>query len=143
MKSGGEIKEKLNEMKTTKQRLSEVFCRPTTEEWNNPILLKCRSFFSGMDVCGVGHFNQKDRTEITVDKFIDLINDTIADWRLQEDGFKVSGNDLMLSMNAHTLLFVTKYGIFIRATSASDEVEVWCNGIKTHTQLITLIELIG
>jgi len=142
MKSGANV----NKMKPTAQRLSEVYCRPTTE--GECKLLGIEKVNIGYDICqswrgGLARYIDKGRTQIPVSRFIDLIQDAICAWRLEQDGFKVSGDDRIFSMNAHTDVFVTDYGIFMRARDRSDEVEVWCNGVKTYTQLLTLIELIG
>jgi hypothetical protein len=84
-----------------------------------------------------------DRTEIPVPHFTDLLRDTIAPWRLAEDGFKAYADGHMYNINVHTDLHIGAYGIYIRARDAGEEVEIDLNNIKTYTDLLTLIRLIG
>ena len=90
-----------------------------------------------------------DRTEIPVPHFTDLLRDTIAPWRLAEDGF-----------HAHPWRGTTMYELPIPDRNMSisivdDVVTAWndaddkanlglpMNGLTTYTDLLTLIRLIG
>jgi len=70
-----------------KTELKDVYCVPLPSEWTEE-MLKMRNPLNGTDICGVGTFNRKDRTEIPVSKFIDLLEDRIVGWRLEEIGFR-------------------------------------------------------
>lgn len=87
-------------------RIEDVYCVPKTEEdlnyfgcskgvhikWSEPSF-KGHSGLSYhyKEVLGV---DMGSRTEIPVDRFLDLLNDKIADWRLEEVGFVCLGNGL-------------------------------------------------
>jgi len=133
-------------MKPTHKRLAEVYCRPTTEEeWNRLSLTPLRNHYVmwlGGEPTTVGG-EYPYRTEIPVPHFLDLIHDRIVPWRLEEDGFKNDGNGLVLWLNAHNSIHVAEYGIYLRLREAADEVEMFLNGIKTYTDLINLVRLIG
>lgn len=69
-----------------KTELKDVYCKPKSGEWTNE-MIKMQTPFNGTDICGLGMFNRKDRTEIPVSRFIDLLEDRIVGWRLEEIGF--------------------------------------------------------
>jgi len=151
-------------MKTTAQRLAEVYCRPTTEdEWKQLSTLRtigyrtCHqkdevAYFIHNDKGYVAHFIPEDHTEIPVQHFQDLLNDSIVGWRLIEDGFIKDD------------VFIEGYYTYARpANEEKDTPRKWfihilfqhdgdirilLDGepipkVKTYTKLLTLIELIG
>jgi hypothetical protein len=135
-------------MKTTAQRLSEVYCRPTTEEeWAQfgyfpSIYCLYISSISGHIQLTDNDWAESNRSEIPVQHFQDLRNDSIVGWRLEEDGF-VENRKIR-----HLLLIDDVVGIYIAVNHS--HVSLWVidnpcymRGIKTYTQLINLIEMIG
>ena len=136
MKSVGEIKEKLSEMKTTAQRLSEVFCRPTTE--GECKLLGIEKVNIGYDICqswrgGLARYIDKGRTQIPVSRFIDLIQDAICAWRLEADNYNPYSlcKDVDVQIDNGVVWLYHKEGSDIINTN-----------VKTYTDLISLISLL-
>lgn len=141
-------------MKTTAQRLSEVYCRPKTEEewgkfkmWNTN-LLDAKELFPAIIEIGktrqciqreLSHDNLIGRTEISVQHFIDIIEDRIVPWRLEEDGFDVSilpyVKYVMSEFYERHSIQVTGKFVFLNGWAMK--------GIKTYTDLINQIKLIG
>lgn len=130
-------------MKPTAQRLSEVFCRPTTEgEWDeldiqNPFDRKEFPFvmMQGSTAWQVNYtFN---RTQIPVSKFIDLIKDAICAWRLESDGFLISAKpkDCYYAEHITPLILIDERCVVFVGN-------VKRRNIKTYTDLITLITLL-
>lgn len=128
-------------MKTTAQRLSEVYCRPKTDEWrhfeklsdDDDIVIKWGGEVITTTLKNLGSISKR-KSEIPVTHFIDLLQDKIASWRLEEDG----------------ILGWT----YIRRGDGSIKWEVWVtdgyaelNGkelnITTYTGLLMLIKLIA
>lgn len=79
-------------MKETK--LTEVYCRPKTEEewkifglWKNNYCLYAGSVGEKPQLSD-GNWVEGSRTEVTVQHFLDLLNDSIVGWRLEEIGFE-------------------------------------------------------
>jgi hypothetical protein len=149
-------------MKSTAERFRESYCTAKSEDETHAVNEASRenkgwcvyewegkwAYFEGED--GDEYIEDgsiKDelscRTEITVPHFTDLLRDTIAPWRLAEDGFKAYADGHMYNINVHTDLHIGAYGIYIRARDAGEEVEIDLNNIKTYTDLLTLIRLIG
>jgi hypothetical protein len=121
--------------------LENTYCVPKLNEWNMN-LLKHRNPFNGMDICGKGSFNRNDRTEISVQQFIDLVEDRIVQWRLVEDGFENKyAFDYVYKVGVHTDLYITPNYYFIRGRYNSDEVDIYVN-LKTYSDLLTLIRLL-
>lgn len=106
----------------------------------------------------IGDWNT--RTEIPVQHFIDLIEDKIVAWRLVEDGFGRMSPDAdryeyeMIKYGRLARPW-QNYSAALRSLMVKCDGEVWlsifvfgnevrhpCN-VKTYTQLINLIELIG
>ena len=145
-------------MKPTAQRLSEVYCRPKKHEWKEVLTwdehltksLPIVSWDWAMDgKCypisrTENHYTLKDRTEIPVTHFIDLLQDNIAPWRLKEDGFETLSGVVYKRMFNSII-----YGERVRNTITviTDTGKVYLNdkptNCKTYTDLITLIKLIG
>jgi hypothetical protein len=145
-------------MKTTAERLREVYCRPMNEaEWdllnvknrlannnpNNDIVCWDKFAYSTslayMESSVRFDFN---KTQIPVQHFIDLIEDKIVAWRLVEDGFENKyGADYVYKIGVHTDLYVTPNYYFIRGRYNSDEVDISVN-LKTYSDLLTLIRLL-
>jgi hypothetical protein len=82
----------------------------------------------------------KGRTEIPFSHFIDLLNDSIVPWRLEDDGFDLSIREGHYTGHSSSLassfVFIDKRGV------------VWLsnrklNNVTTYTDLLTLIRLIG
>jgi hypothetical protein len=84
-----------------------------------------------------------NRTEIPVPHFLDLMHDCIAHWRLEDDGFDRQYTDVKqftIRVRSHTTVMIERN----KNGSFSIDVEgVPFYGVKTYTQLLTLIELIG
>jgi len=144
-------------MKSTTERLEQSYCRPTTEaEWAdiisaNPNLPDRPSRFVelnydlayivGGSVLMFGRFDYHKpkmalRKEIKIHQHVDLMHDHIVPWRLIEDGFGNKTNSLVYTHNT------------IEVIIRHDLISVWIedcefNGIKTYTDLLNLIRLIG
>jgi len=157
-------------MKSTAQRLAKSYCRPQTEEeWEllSPYFKNEVTFYSNVDSwqkdfeeCGhvyfFQHFNGmlsyskhpiKERTEIPVSHFLDLMHDRIAPWRLEDDGFV-----FYASTGQHVLhtTGLKRYHVALPPMSNTVKVDVWdgdkgieADNVSTYTDLITLIRLIG
>jgi hypothetical protein len=147
-------------MKSTQERLSEVYCRPKTkEEWTQVASVKklgrrfCNqqdavSFWIDGDKGVVSDAVPFDRTEIPVSHFIDLLNDGIVQWRLEEDGFTETDLETCLGYD-----FALPNGVTIQVTQCLDVAVIEGDGLsrnvilfqgcKTYTDLLTLIRLIG
>ena len=127
-------------MKTTAQRLSEVYCRPTNErEWN---MLPDRNLWCRNEnaVFGLIDFEKqkvKGKTEIPAQHFIDLIEDNIVAWRLVEDAIERGG-----TKETARIIYVNQYHII----SVKKDMAVELNGrptnLKTYSDLLTLICLL-
>jgi len=150
-------------MKTTAQRLSEVFCRPKTEEeWNvligykphkHATICKYSETFGAVESDHVS----EGMTEIPVTHFDDLTKDKIASWRLEEDGIKCVGFSTDGGSSMHGLNLTDKASALmvrfpidgshpvIRLGQFDEEKfnQVTFKGCKTYTDLLTLIKLIG
>jgi hypothetical protein len=125
-------------MKTTEQRLSEVYCRPTTqEEWDLFGLINLKGHqvmvLAGEPTLVKGDF--PNRTEIPVTHFQDLLNDSIVAWRLIEDDFVSCNIGLMTYVGPFRIKVGIDGGAYLDGTHLPN--------VKTYTQLLTLIELIG
>lgn len=143
-------------MKTTAERLSEVYCRPKTEEewvdcipWLNgdPMLsdIAKTSFFA----FGDGTISKEPNegiNEIPVTHFIDLLQDKIVPWRLEEDGF--SHNTPMIEVASYPMGNITvcfhegNVSVILDPNDSPWHSHI-CKGCKTYTELLTLIKLIG
>jgi hypothetical protein len=151
-------------MKSTAERLSEVYCKTTTYKKMREVIGSCDESVGFGSYCGLPNSdsemffyysesdgyvrvenNKPDCTKIPVQHFIDLLKDNIAAWRLEEDGFNFfmgkfpyyefhPRKRIKLSWSETT----KDSGV---ALELPDDAE-WLN-IKTYTQLLTLIELIG
>lgn len=137
-------------MKPTARRLSEVYCRPKTEE--ECIALNMHKSNVGVAVCksilndGLTGFNGSGRTEIPVTHFIDLLQDKIVPWRLEEDGF--SHNTPMIEVASYPMGNITvcfhegNVSVILDPNDSPWHSHI-CKGCKTYTDLLTLIKLIG
>ncbi len=133
-------------MKTTAQRLSESYCRPTTEEeWAQfgyfpSIYCLYISSISGHIQLTDNDWAESNRSKIPVQHFQDLRNDSIVGWRMEEDGFDVSKLPFTKKVTSelHEIhsIQVTETGKFVFLNGWS------MSGCKTYTQLINLIEMI-
>jgi hypothetical protein len=133
-------------MKSTAERLSESYCRPNEIDWKAIELIddeRVIRHYRDWSICAtVGSL--LGRTEIPVSHFIDLLNDSIAPWRLEEDGFQT------MSGIVHTLELrpvIDGETVARRITVITDTGKVYLNdgptNVTTYTQLLKLIELIG
>jgi hypothetical protein len=128
-------------MKTTAQRLREVYCKPKTQqEWDliklyNPVdefcveYIKRRKRYSSKP--------KSSKTEISVSYFIDLIEDKIVAWRLVEDGFDSPKPESELTLDTCKIVVWNESDIDIDKDGKLIPVNV-----KTYTDLITLINLL-
>ena len=146
-------------MKTTAQRLSEVYCKPKShEDWD---AIYPKATWMGQYPSSHSHVCYEDtgkylasypnenasRTEIPVQHFIDLIEDKIVVWRLLEDGFVKGELDfredyyledeeglavISVRIDAHK-------GVTIYQGSKNS---VTLYGVKTYTDLLTLIRIL-
>jgi hypothetical protein len=153
-------------MKTTAQRLSEVFCRPKTEEEWKALGVNRHSFDGNHDCViylgktlgwPVKSAELNGYTEIPVTHFDDLTKDKIASWRLEEDGIKCVGFSTDGGSSMHGLNLTDKASALmvrfpidgshpvIRLGQFDEEKfnQVTFKGCKTYTDLLTLIKLIG
>jgi hypothetical protein len=162
-------------MKTTQERLSEVYSRLSDENAESEkqqlrgaaIAAGCyggvyfvHSYYGGLpkpseytfhisevngSIRGVagkyfeGELKDCGKTEVQFSHFIDLLNDSIVPWRLEADGFIDKWNGSFL------LPIKGKADIKIHRMARGISVEYHApfEGIKTYTDLITLIRLIG
>ncbi len=129
-------------MKSTEERFDNVYCRPTDEEFE--------AMFDGIKQLGQEYVYWNEQhglhahhciesvndKEIPVPRFIDLLHDRIAPWRLEEDGFTKRGS---------WYIFDTIVGEFcidrdggVHSVETQEQADV-----NTYTDLITLIKLIG
>jgi len=145
-------------MKSTNERLAESYCKPKTEEEWAAIAehFTIDSWQKDFEKCGHVYFFQHfkgilsyakypilGRTEVPVSHFLDLRHDTIAPWRLEEDGFSSYPSTGCYGITINDVI-----GVYIMFKFG--DVELWVNGeclpmtgITTYTQLLTLIRLIG
>ena len=158
-------------MKSTAQRLSEVYCRPKTDgEWrivaghsmvhpdnkrDFPFVIHWK--WQSEAPYPIGHGNNMTmatnedvdgKTEIPVSQFIDLLNDSIVPWRLEEDGFIETDLETCLGYE-----FALPNGVTIQVTQGLDVAviegdgfrrnHILFQGCKTYTKLLNLIEMIG
>ena len=144
--------------------LHNTYCKPNIEEWEKiTALLKSieKYYWRKYDNDGncflhddtvylsngtIGDWNT--RTEIPVQHFIDLIEDKIVAWRLEEDGFGRMSPDAdryeyeIDPANNRSLMVKCDGEVWLSIFVFGNEVRHPCN-VKTYTQLLTLIELIG
>jgi hypothetical protein len=145
-------------MKTTAQRLSEVYCRTTTRKKMHEVISSVDESVGFGSYCGLPNSDSEmffyysesdgyvrvenkkpDRAEIPVQHFIDLIEDKIVAWRLVEDGFEVSEYGYTFkSVYVHNPDPVTK--IFVDVETENDAVPF--TNVKTYSDLLTLIRLL-
>jgi hypothetical protein len=140
-------------MKTTAQRLSEVYCRPNNSEWVDLI-----GYVPNRDTAtyavydgelGVIDANESEvtyLTEVQSSHFIDLLQDKIVSWRLEEDGF--SHNTPMIEVASYPMGNITvcfhegNVSVILDPNDSPWHSHI-CKGCKTYTDLLTLIKLIG
>lgn len=148
-------------MKTTAERLSESYCLPKTEEeWECLTNLPGLQLISDVTLEQVHlYLNQnryiglalvsdkvdfcrpsKKRTEIPVSQFIQLLNDSIVSWRLEDDGFKKTPASHRLQIGDNSVDWLWNHG-FAMVAGARGFADF--KGIKTYTDLLTIIRLIG
>jgi hypothetical protein len=145
-------------MKTTAERLSEVYCRTTTRKKMHEVISSVDESVGFGSYCGLPNSDSEmffyysesdgyvrvenkkpDRAEIPVQHFIDLIEDKIVAWRLVEDGFEVSEYGYTFkSVYVHNPDPVTK--IFVDVETENDAVPF--TNVKTYSDLLTLIRLL-
>jgi hypothetical protein len=131
-------------MKTTQERLSEVYCKPkTVDEWRqvSGYTVDEGDYNNAVYDAEIGVIDALDSeidglTEIPVSYFIDLLKDSIVQWRLEEDGFDIQEG---------ITYFETVAGSF--RIEADGDVSHIVTGrtanVDTYTDLLTLIRLIG
>ena len=125
--------------------LENTYGRPITEaEWD---LLPNRDLWCRNEdaVFGAIDFRKQKvsgKTEIFVQHFIDLLEDKIVPWRLEEVGFvNKYDSDYVYAIDNRTDLYIMLNYNFIRSRYNSDEVDIPVN-IKTFTDLLTLIRFL-
>lgn len=138
-------------------KLREVYCRPTPEEWLlivNQLKTLQLYYWRKFDDNGycylydgniyyargvIGDWSQ--RTEISVEQFLDLIHDRISPWRLEEIGFKsvnIVGHWGYQKWVAEYVINVDDEGIRVSFIGDSDSLP-----FKNITKLSQLINLIS
>jgi hypothetical protein len=145
-------------MRTTAERLSEVYCKTTTRKKMREVIGSLDESVGFGSYCGLPnsdsemffYYSESDgyvrvenkkpnRAEIPVQNFIDLIEDKIVAWRLVEDGFEVSEYGYTFkSVYVHNPDPVTK--IFVDVETENDAVPF--TNVKTYSDLLTLIRLL-
>jgi len=136
-------------MKSTSQRLGQSYCRPIKEEWDTFGLIPLSGHFvawlGGEPTLVSGKF--ANRTEIPVPHFTDLIHDTIASWRLEDDGFVFYASTGQHVFHTNGL---KRYHVTLPPMSNTVKVDVWngdkaieADNVSNYTELITLMRLIG
>jgi hypothetical protein len=131
-------------MKTTAQRLSEVYCRPKGEkEWGMFGLIDIGTNYAVWSVDGVATVTDCNLpelfTEIPVQHFIDLIENRIVAWRLAEDGFKKQGYGYIFYLKDIEILLDKHFEVYLQD---NNDCEMYFDGCKTYTDLLTLIRLL-
>jgi hypothetical protein len=144
-------------MKTTQERLSEVYCVIKSDEDATALFnIDCaylmhypETWVKGDKVMVtdgmLGVWYNSTRTEIPVSHFIDLLNDSIVPWRLGDDGFVCHENGGFPWWSFD----FTKDDSDFCIQFLNNTIRVWVNSeliktnVKTYTDLITLIRLIG
>lgn len=151
-------------MKSTRERLSESYCRPQTDkEWmlfsgrnNVPTNYKNLAklgydtlFFHDNGVCFFMKFEPAKRRlglrkEVSLQQMRDILDDLIAPWRLEEDGYNT------MCGVVHTLELrpvIDGETVLRKITVITDTGKVYLNdgptNVTTYTGLLTLIKLIG
>ena len=127
--------------------LDNTYCRPTTEaEWD---LLPNRDLWCRNEnaVFGAIDFSKQKvsgKTEIPVQHFIDLLEDRIVPWRLEEVGFKYIKDhtpfyefSLSKVSNLSWAESTSKHGIALEIR----EEQIWFS-INNFTDLLTLIRFL-
>lgn len=127
--------------------LENTYCRPTTEaEWD---LLPNRDLWCRNEdaVFGAIDFSKQKvsgKTEIFVQHFIDLLEDKIVPWRLEEVGFKYIKDhtpfyefSLSKVSNLSWAESTSKHGIALEIR----EEQIWFS-IHNFTDLLTLIRFL-
>jgi len=111
---------------------------PKITQWNGQ-LLKHRTPYNGMDICGIGLFLRDNRTEIPIQNFIDLIEDKIVAWRLVEDGFKKPDYRYMLYLKDIEIQVDKHFEVFLQD---NNDCKIYFENVKTYSDLLTLIRLL-
>jgi hypothetical protein len=172
-------------MKTTQERLSEVYSRLSDENAESEkqqlrgaaIAAGCyggvyfvHSYCGGLpkpseytfhisevngSIRGVagqyfeGELKDRGKTEVQFSHFIDLLNDSIVAWRLEEDGFRIDSSMLKTTYymrvdNEDNAVHFTNISIELDAGKVCVFVgNLEYRGITTYTDLLTQIRLIG
>ena len=118
--------------------LDNTYCRPTTEaEWD---LLPNRDLWCRNEnaVFGAIDFSKQKvsgKTEISVQQFIDLLEDRIVPWRLEEVGFEKAIEIYFYEIGISNIAFYPEG----RVTFGTPEQDF---NIKTFTDLLTLIRFL-
>ena len=144
-------------MKTTQERLSEVYCVLKSDEEATAVFhVDCAYLMHYPETWGkgdkvmvtdgmLGVWYNSTRTEIPVSHFIDLLNDSIVPWRLEEDGFKstpwIDANQYEIALPKSKSVTVFKGQVTAWDDIKNSEIDM--DGITTYTDLLTLIRLIG
>jgi len=141
-------------MKSTQERLSVSYCRPTTDDEWTTLLGYVPS--PENTICGwaedfgpIEHERPLEwmTEEIPVPHFTDLTQDRIASWRLEDDGFV-----FYASTGQHVLhtTGLKRYHVTLPPMSNTVKVDVWdgdkgieADNVTTYTDLLTLIHLVG
>jgi hypothetical protein len=131
-------------MKTTAQRLSEVYCLPKgAKEWGMFGLIDIGTNYAVWSVDGkatVTDCNLPELfTQIPVQHFIDLMEDNIVAWRLVEDGFVNTHYGYRLNM---ILVTHPDPATGVQVEIDNDMPVTISANCKTYTDLITLINLL-
>ena len=127
--------------------LENTYCRPTTEaEWellNNSYTDKWRKNNEGYVMRYDCHYDESD-AEIPVQHFIDLVEDRIVPWRLEEVGFKYIKDhtpfyefSLSKISNLSWAESTSKHGIALEIR----EEQIWFS-IHNFTDLLTIIRFL-
>jgi len=138
-------------MKTTAQRLSEVYCLPKgAKEWGMFGLIDIGTNYAVWSVDGkatVTDCNLPELfTQIRVQQFIDLIEDTIVAWRLVEDGLVETFIDedcdlYTLKNNKCDVCICIYYDETFEVVLEVELTHIRIN-VKTYSDLLTLIRLL-
>lgn len=125
--------------------LENTYCRPTTEaEWD---LLPNRDLWCRNEdaVFGAIDFRKQKvsgKTEISVQRFIDLLEDSICVWRIEEFGFKELAKGVWSwSDDGHQILISFERELNVML-SYSDQGMIPLCGVQTFSNLLTLIRFL-
>ena len=83
--------------------------------------------------------------ELPCQQFADLIHDRIVPWRLLEDGFidQPHGRGYIKDVSYVQVSVIDSFVVAVISFDTQNSIDTVFSGVKTYTDLLKLIELIG